>query len=113
MVLKYLGTARRISWLLLPLKRLTFTLSTVSFLALISTTTLAVQVIERMTVRAAIDCPGDLTDHASSKILLKRRDNSGREVEIFTKCIIPSDASGFEVQPNDVVTVKGLFSDVD
>jgi protein involved in polysaccharide export with SLBB domain len=63
---------------------------------------------ERTTVLAAIARAGGLTDRASSKILIKRRDKAGQEVEIEVnyKRIIGGDEPDLELMPNDVVVVK-------
>lgn len=66
---------------------------------------------ERITLLAAIARAGGLTDRASSKILIKRRDSSGRETELeFNyKRIIAGDHPDVELEPNDVVVVKRSF----
>ena len=66
---------------------------------------------ERITVLAAIARAGGLADRASKKILIKRRDGSGREVEIEVnyKRIISGDDPDVELEPNDVVVVKRSF----
>jgi polysaccharide export outer membrane protein len=66
---------------------------------------------ERITVLAAIARAGGLTDRASKKILIKRRDSSGREIEIEVnyKRIISGDDPDTELEPNDVVVVKRSF----
>ena len=66
---------------------------------------------ERITVLAAIARAGGLTDRASSKILIKRRDSSGHDVEIEVnyKRIISGDAPDMDLEPNDVVVVKRSF----
>jgi polysaccharide export outer membrane protein len=63
---------------------------------------------ERTTVLAAIARAGGLTDRASSKILIKRRDKTGEEVEIEVnyKRIIGGKEPDLELMPNDVVVVK-------
>lgn len=69
------------------------------------------QSTERMTVLAAIARAGGLTDRASRNLLIKRRDTSGREVEVEVdyKRIISGDAPDLELEPNDVVVVKRSF----
>lgn len=66
---------------------------------------------ERITVLAAIARAGGLTDRASKKILIKRRDGSGREIEIEVnyKRIISGEDPDTELEPNDVVVVKRSF----
>lgn len=63
---------------------------------------------ERTTVLAAIAHAGGLTDRASSKILIKRRNRSGKETEIEVnyKRIVSGKDPDVELLPNDVVVVK-------
>lgn len=66
---------------------------------------------ERITVLAAIARAGGLSDRASSTILIKRRDSSGREIEIEVnyKRIVSGDEPDMDLEPNDVVVVKRSF----
>ncbi len=69
------------------------------------------QSTERISVLSAIARAGGLTDRASKKMLIKRRDASGREVEIEVnyKSIISGDSSDIDLEPNDVVVVRRSF----
>jgi polysaccharide export outer membrane protein len=66
---------------------------------------------ERVTVLAAIARAGGLSERASSKILIKRRDSSGRETQIETnyKRIVAQKEPDLELDPNDVIVVKASF----
>jgi len=69
------------------------------------------QSTERVSVLSAIARAGGLTDRASSKMVIKRRDAFGREVEVEVnyKRIISGDAPDVELEPNDVVVVRRSF----
>lgn len=66
---------------------------------------------ERTTVLTAIARAGGLTDRASHKIRIKRRDRAGNEVELTVdyKRIISGKDRDMELQPGDVVIVKESF----
>ncbi len=66
---------------------------------------------ERMTLLAALARAGGLTDRASNKILIRRRDAAGREVEIEVsyKQIVSGKQSDPDLQRDDVVVVKESF----
>ncbi len=69
------------------------------------------QSTERITLLTAIARAGGLTDRASSKIQVKRRDRSGRDVvsEVNYKHIVAGKESDFELRGGDVVIVKESF----
>ncbi|MCP4896391.1 MAG: hypothetical protein GY906_05395 [bacterium] len=66
---------------------------------------------ERMTLLAALARAGGLTDRASNKILIRRRDATGREVEIEVnyKRIVTGKQPDPDLQRDDVVVVKESF----
>jgi polysaccharide biosynthesis/export protein len=66
---------------------------------------------ERITLLTAIARAGGLTDRASNKIQIKRRDRSGRDVEkeVNYKRIVAGKEPDFELKSGDVVIVKESF----
>jgi len=66
------------------------------------------QSTERITMLTAIARAGGLTDRASKKIQVKRRDRSGRDVqlEVDYKRIVSGKEPDFPLQSGDVVIVK-------
>ena len=71
----------------------------------------AFQSTERITLLTAIARAGGLTDRASRKIQIKRRDRTGRdlELEVDFKRIVAGKDSDFQLQSGDVVIVKESF----
>ena len=66
---------------------------------------------ERITLLTAIARAGGLTDRASNKIQIKRRDRSGRDIEkeVNYKRIVAGKDPDFELKSGDVVIVKESF----
>jgi polysaccharide export outer membrane protein len=66
---------------------------------------------ERVTVLSAIARAGGLSERASKKLLIKRRDAAGRETEIVAHYgkIIDQKEPDIELQANDVIVVKASF----
>jgi polysaccharide export outer membrane protein len=69
------------------------------------------QSTERITMLTAIARAGGLTDRASKKIQVQRRDRSGRDVqlEVDYKRIVAGKDRDFPLQSGDVVIVKESF----
>jgi len=69
------------------------------------------QSTERITLLTAIARAGGLTDRASSKIQVKRRDRGGRDVvsEVNYKRIVAGKEPDFGLRAGDVVIVKESF----
>lgn len=66
---------------------------------------------ERVTLLAAIARAGGLTERASKKLLIKRRqpDGSTREIEVRYKRIVSGREPDVELQQGDVIIVKESF----
>lgn len=69
------------------------------------------QSTERITILAALARAGGFTDRASSKILIKRQDDAGSELEIEVdyKRIVSGDEPDFRLEPNDIMVVRRSF----
>ena len=66
---------------------------------------------ERITLLAAIARAGGLTERASKKLLIKRRqpDGSTREIEVRYKRIVSGNEPDLELRQGDVIIVKESF----
>jgi polysaccharide export outer membrane protein len=71
----------------------------------------AFQSTERITVLTAIAQAGGLTDRASRKVVVKRRDGAGetREIEVDYRKILAGKAPDLELVDGDIVHVKESF----
>jgi polysaccharide biosynthesis/export protein len=66
---------------------------------------------ERMTVLTAVARAGGLTDRASKKLRIKRRDRNGKEIEIEVdyRRVVSGKDPDVELQSGDVLVVKESF----
>lgn len=69
------------------------------------------QSTQRITVLSAIARAGGLTDRASKKLTIKRRDRSGRDVELEAdyRRILAGKEPDVELQAGDIIVVKESF----
>lgn len=69
------------------------------------------QSTQRITVLSAIARAGGLTDRASKKLTIKRRDRSGRDVELEAdyRRILAGKEPDIELQAGDIIVVKESF----
>ena len=69
------------------------------------------QSTQRITVLSAIARAGGLTDRASKKLTIKRRDRSGNDVELEAdyRRILAGKEPDLELQAGDIIVVKESF----
>lgn len=66
---------------------------------------------DRLSVLSVIAKAGGLTERAAKKVLIKRRDIAGKEIQIFADYnrIVSGRAPDAEIKPDDVVVINASF----